>query len=123
MAKKKKGSSWAIWLPLIVGILVTPITIRMASILALSGTDGLAVLYPWVQIVKSQALKIPGEIAVPAAQWVMYLQFPIYGLLMSSILRGRRGFGMALFVAVIAHAFGLLAVFGLGFLQTTHIGF
>jgi hypothetical protein len=125
MTKKKGSSSFRImiWLPLVVGIVVTPIAIRSASVLALSGTDALAMLYPWVQVFKSQALRIPGEIALPAAQWAMYLQFPVYGLVMGWLMRRAYGFGAALLTVVLIHAIGIAALYGLGFLQGFHVGF
>jgi hypothetical protein len=83
--KKKSGGSWLLWVPLLTGIVVAPLAIRAAGVLALSGPRALALLFPFVEIVRNPLLRLPGA----AAQWVMYLQFPLYGLFMGVLLRSR----------------------------------
>lgn len=104
--RKKSGSSWATWIPLVLGVAMTPVALRAASILALSGAGGLMLLYPFVQIVQNPALHLPGAFADPLAQWIMYLQFPLYGLLMARIIKSK-GFWIALNVVVFLHAAGV----------------
>lgn len=103
--RHKNGSGWT-WIPFILAVAMTPVALRAASVLALSGTGGLLILFPFVQMVQNPALRIPGGFAGPVAQWIMYLQFPVYGLLMARILRAR-GFWIALNVIVVIHAAGI----------------
>jgi hypothetical protein len=121
-ARKKSSGSWLAWVPLLVGIAAIPVAFRAASILVLSGTDALTLLYPFVQIVKSPVLKVPGEIANPVAQWAMYLQFPVYGLLMTRLLR-TRSFLTAIGAAVFLHGAGILVAHLLAHAQNPYLNF
>ena len=117
MAKKRKSSASRLaWLPIVIGLAVTPMAIRAASVMALSGTGALTVFYPWVQIVRNPLLEVPGEIADLVGQWLMYLQFPLYGLLMTRIWYAKR-FSFALSVVFFLHAGGILLAFMLGLWQ------
>jgi hypothetical protein len=104
--RKKGGSSWAAWIPLIAGIAMTPVALRAASILALSGTAGLMLLYPFTQILQNPVLHAAGDFADPIAQWTMYLQFPLYGLLAARITKSK-GFWIAFNVVIAIHAAGI----------------
>jgi len=108
--KKKKASSagWMTWWPLLLGILVTPLTVRAAGVMALAGPDALRVLYPWVQLVQSHILGFPTEIAGTLSQAMMYLQFPLYGLLMALVLRAK-GLLPAILTTAVAH-FGAVGI-------------
>ncbi|HLH34058.1 MAG TPA: hypothetical protein VKX41_05245 [Alloacidobacterium sp.] len=108
--KKKKAASagWLTWWPLVLGIAVTPLTVRAAGVMALAGPDALRMLYPWVQLVQTHLLGFPAEIASTLSQGMMYLQFPLYGLLMALILRAK-GLVPALLVTAIAH-FGAVGI-------------
>lgn len=118
--RKKGGASWAAWIPLVVGVAMTPVALRAASVLALSGTGGPMLLYPFVQIVQNSTLRFPGELAAPLAQWIMYLQFPVYGLLMALILRSK-GFWIALNVVVFLHAAGVGLAYLLAHFQNPYL--
>src|ERR1700751_4014847 len=74
--KKKKAASagWITWWPLLLGILVTPLAVRAAAVMALAGPDALRLLYPWVQLVQNHIFTV--EIAGTLSQAMMYLQFP-----------------------------------------------
>ena len=109
--RRKSGSGWAAWIPFLLALAMTPVTLRAASILALSGGGGLLLLFPFVQIVQNPILRISEVFSAPVAQWVMYLQFPVYGLLMARIIRSN-GFWIALNVIVLIHGAGI----GLGYL-------
>jgi hypothetical protein len=93
---------------LLLGIAVTPLTVRAAGVMALAGPDALRTLYPYVLLLQNHALGLPGELAATLSQWMMYLQFPLYGLLMTFVLRSK-GFVAALIAAAVAH-FGAVAV-------------
>ena len=118
--RKKGGSSWVAWIPLVLGIAMTPVALRAASILALSGTGGLMLLYPFVEIVQNPVLHFPGAFADPVAQWIMYLQFPLYGLLMTRIIKSK-GFWIGLNVVVGLHAAGIGLAYLLAHFQNPYL--
>lgn len=107
MAKSKRdpltGLQWSV---VILSILLTPVAIHAASVLSLSGSSGLTLLYPFVQIVKSPGMNVPADIANTAAQWIMYLQFPLYGVLAAKLMRPL-GTAIALGVAAALHCVGI----------------
>lgn len=109
--RRKSGPGWAAWIPFLLALAMTPAALRAASVLALSGGGGLLLLFPFVQIVQNPILRISEVFSAPVAQWVMYLQFPVYGLLMARIIRSN-GFWIALNVIVLIHGAGI----GLGYL-------
>jgi hypothetical protein len=76
--------------------------------MALAGPDALRMLYPWVQLVQSHILGFPADVANVLSQGMMYLQFPLYGFLMSLVLRAR-GFVSALVTTAIVH-FGAVGI-------------
>lgn len=120
MANKETNSSWLIGVPLLAGIVAAPIALHAAGILALSGPNALTVLYPFVEIASSSVLRLPTEIANSMAQWVMYLQFPLYGLLMTQLMRSRSiltAIGGILFL----HGAGILAAYLLVHLQNPYL--
>jgi hypothetical protein len=108
---KKNRDRWY-WWPLLLGIAATPVAVRTAEILPLTGPAGLTklhLLYPYVMLLKEHALglsEVPGEIA---ARIMLYLQFPLYGLFASLAIR-RRSWRTALAYVAVAHlaGFGLL---------------
>jgi hypothetical protein len=108
--KSKKSPGWlALWWPLLLGIAVTPLTIHAASIMALAGPSALTSLYPWVVLVQNPLWDIHSRLPEQVAQWLMYIQFPIYGLLMSVRLR-TRPLSIAFGLALVLHIIGILAV-------------
>jgi hypothetical protein len=113
MARQNKFSLGTL-LPLVVGILVTPPALHFASVLALSGLEALTMLYPWVSVVKSPVLRMGLDTSIP--QGIMYLQFPLYGLIMTWISRSKP-FGVALLVVVFIHAAGIGLAGLLSYLQ------
>ena len=120
--RKKGGSSWAAWIPFVLGIAATSVALRAASVLALSGAGGLILLYPFVQIVQNPVLRFSEVISAPVAQWIMYLQFPVYGLLMARIIRSK-GFWIALNVVVFFHAAGIGLAYLLLYFQNPYLRF
>lgn len=104
--RRKGGSGWAPWIPCVLGIAMTPVALRAASILALSGTAGLTLLYPFVQIVQNSVLHGANGLADPLAQLIMYLQFPVYGFIMARTIRSK-GFWVALNVVIAIHGAGI----------------
>jgi len=109
--RRRKSGSGRAWIPFVLAVAMTPVALRAASVLALSGGGGLLLLFPFVQIVQNPVLRFSEVISAPVAQWIMYLQFPVYGLLMARIIRSK-GFWIALNVIVLIHGAGI----GLGYL-------
>jgi hypothetical protein len=106
--KKSASAGWLTWWPLLLGIAVTPLTVRAAGVMALAGPDALRTLYPYVLLLENHALGLPGELAGDLSQWMMYLQFPLYGLLMTLVLRAK-GLLTAVITTAVVH-FGAVAV-------------
>lgn len=106
--KRAKSAGWITWWPLLLGILVTPLTVRAAVVMALAGPDALRLLYPYVQLVQNPLLAFPTEVASTLSQAMMYLQFPFYGLLAALILRAK-GLLPALITIAVVH-FGAVGI-------------
>ncbi|HUY81297.1 MAG TPA: hypothetical protein VMU92_06205 [Acidobacteriaceae bacterium] len=107
MAKKKSnGSGFLAWMPFVLGILVTPLVLWAASVMALSGSDALTILFPWAQVFRASVLQLPSDVAASTSQLMMYLQFPIYGLVI--VWQRRRGSVVSLGAAVFLHALGMV---------------
>ncbi len=82
--------------------------VRAASVLALSGPSALRLLYPYVVLVQEHAHGFASNQEETLAQWVMYGQFPAYGLLWMLGRRLNPSSG-GLLAAVVAHCGGLAA--------------
>ena len=107
-AKKKssRGGWQSLW-PLGVCLLLTPVAVHAASILALEGPRPFALLFPWVEVVRSPALHLSADIMGKLSQWMLYLQFPLYGLLMTLTFRADKHL-RAFIIALVAHFGGLV---------------
>jgi hypothetical protein len=110
--RKKKKHALLIWWPLLVGIIVTPFATHAADILALKGPSALRMLYPYVLLVKEPLFHLAADMANTLSQGMMYAQFPLYGLLMSLLLRSK-SVGFALAAVAIVHIAGILALLSL----------
>ena len=78
--RKKQSSGWLAWWPLILGIVVTPFAVKAATLMALTGPDGLRLLYPWMLLPKLRLFGLSDAVSDVISQVMMYLQFPLYGL-------------------------------------------
>ncbi len=106
--KAKRGRGWVIWLPLVVGIAITFVTVKTAEILPLMGTDGLfrlRLLYPYVLLLKQPQLGLSEQSSNSWSQIMLYAQFPLYGLYASLAMRWKPWWKVLLQVGVI-HLFG-----------------
>ncbi|HLJ79611.1 MAG TPA: hypothetical protein VKT75_19495 [Acidobacteriaceae bacterium] len=118
--RKKRASrtGWGGWkalVPFLVCCALTPFAVQAASILALEGPKAFALLYPWVEVVRSPALHVAPASLETVSQWIMYLQFPVYGLLMALTFRAGR-YLRAFTVGLLAHFSGLLLVVVLAYM-------
>ena len=110
-SRKKRTSGWLAWWPLILGIAVTPFAVKAATLMALTGPDGLRLLYPWMLIPKLHLLGLSDSVSNGISQAMMYLQFPLYGLVAMPIHRSKGATTTILLLALLhLLAVGLLFV-------------
>ena len=107
--KKKSKSALAIWWPLLLAIVATPFAVRAAGIFALEGPSALRMLYPYVLLIKEPLFHLPADTANTISQGMIYAQFPLYGLIMSLMLRAKSP-GFAFTVIAVIHIAGILAL-------------
>lgn len=105
--RKKSKPGWIVWVPVLVGAAVTPLARRAAGVLAMEGPGALQMLYPYVALLKLHALGLPEDLGSTLSQWMMWLQFPLYGLFMSLALRGW-GLARSLIATVVLHVLPLV---------------
>lgn len=119
--KKRSGgksagrAGWVRFWPLAVCLAIMPFAVHAADILALEGPKAFALVYPWVEVVRSPALHVPAEWLDGLSQWIIYLQYPCYGVLMTLTFRADKHL-RALIVGLMAHFSGLLAVVVLAYM-------
>ena len=114
-ATRAGSGGWKALIPLLVCCALAPFAVQAASILALEGPKAFALLYPWVEVVRSPALHVAPAKLETLSQWIMYLQFPVYGLLMTLASRGGR-YLRSFIVGLVAHFSGLFLVVLLAYL-------
>jgi hypothetical protein len=109
--RKKQSYTWVSWWPLVLGIAVTPLALKAATLMALAGPDGLRLLYPWTLIPQLHFLGLSDSLANNLSQTMMYLQFPLYGVFAILVHRWK-GSGSALLQLTLLHllAVGLIFV-------------
>ncbi len=109
--RKRHTSGWLAWWPVILGIAVTPFAVKAATLMALTGPDGLRLLYPWMLIPKLHLLGLSDSLGNGISQAMMYLQFPVYGIIAMLIHRSK-GPVAAIWQVALIHllAVGLLFV-------------
>ncbi len=110
-SRKKQTSGLVAWWPLIVGVAVTPFAVKAATLMALTGPDGLRLLYPWMLIPKLHFLGLSDSLGNVISQAMMYLQFPLYGLIAMLIHRSKGTLSVIVQLALVhLLAVGLLFV-------------
>ncbi|HUB17434.1 MAG TPA: hypothetical protein VL990_02285 [Acidobacteriaceae bacterium] len=120
--RKKRGARktlargwWKAFWPVLIGIIITPFTVRLAGILALEGPKAFALLYPWFDVLRSRVLHSPADLVGHSYEYMLYLQFPLYGLLMTFTFRAGRHL-RAIIIGLLAHFTGLLLVIVLAYI-------
>ena len=108
-SRKKQTTGWTEWWPVLVGIAVTPFAVKAATLMTLTGPDGLRLLYPWTLVPKLHLLGLPDSVGDTISQAMMYLQFPLYGLFAMLVHRAKSA-GAAIWQLALLHfvAVGLL---------------
>jgi hypothetical protein len=118
--KRSRGKSasragWVRFWPLVLCLAIMPFAVRAAGILALEGPKAFALVYPWVEVVRSPALHVPAAWLDGLSQWIIYLQYPCYGVLMTVTFRADKHL-RAFIIGLVAHFTGLLAVVVLAYM-------
>jgi hypothetical protein len=111
---KASGASWKLWLPLAAGLIAAWFAVRYAEILPLLGPGGLfrlRLIAPLAMLAHQPQLGIPEATADTVAQALMYVQFPLYGLILGLTWRAA-GFLRAALVLLMVHglAFGAVMI-------------
>jgi len=78
--------------------------------MALAGPSALTTLYPWVLVLKSPVLGLANVLGENLSQLLMYIQFPLYGVLMALILRAK-SLWVAIGVVAATHFAAVAAVY------------
>jgi hypothetical protein len=109
-SRKKQTSSWTAWWPIIAGIAVTPFAVKAATLMALTGPEGLRLLDPWMLIPKQRFLGLSDSLGDTLSQAMMYLQFPLYGVFAMLVHRWK-GAGAAVLQLTLLHLLAVGLVF------------
>ena len=90
---------------------MTPFAVKAATLMALTGPDGLRLLYPWMLIPKLHFLGLSDSLGNGISQVMMYLQFPLYGLVAMLIHRAK-GAVQAILALALIHLLAVGLLFG-----------
>jgi hypothetical protein len=104
--RNQKAAGIVDWWPLVAGIAITPLALRAADYFALTGPAALEALYPYALLMRRHELPLSYSMREQLAHLVMYLQFPLYGLLLMLTMRVR-SFGSAFIQVLLIHIFGV----------------
>jgi hypothetical protein len=104
--KQKSPPFWIQFWPLLLGIVITPFAVRGASVLALNGPSALRMLYPYVVLAQGHSEHFASSQEEIISQWVMYGQFPLYGIVWMLAQRMARAAGGPLSVLLL-HCLGV----------------
>ncbi len=106
---KRKQPGLVFWWPLALALIAAPFAVRAASVLALTGPGALRALFPFVALWQAHA---PGTFAPEQrealAAWMLWAQFPVYGLVLSLFARKRK-LGLGFAAVVLLHGAALAA--------------
>jgi hypothetical protein len=108
--KRKKASQpmAPIWLPLVVGVIITLVAVKTAEILPLMGPGGLfklQLLYPYALLLKLPQLGLSEQTSELWSQVMLYAQWTLYGLYVTVMMR-RKTLGYALMQIAVIHLLG-----------------
>jgi hypothetical protein len=114
--RKSRGRTplaWGIvWALVLAGIVAAYFTVRYAEVVPLLGANGLfrlRLIAPLAMLAHQPQLGIADASADTIAQILMYVQFPLYGLLLGILWRAI-GFLRAVSTVVLIHALAIAAV-------------
>jgi hypothetical protein len=90
--RKTSRAGWMAWWPLLAGIAITLAAVKTAEILPLMGPGGLLrlqLLYPFAMLLKQPQLGLPEQTSDSWSQIMLYVQYPLYGLIWSDLVNRR----------------------------------
>jgi hypothetical protein len=94
--EQTRAVSWLRWLPIAAGIAIAAVAPQIHALAALWDPWGLRVIFPFVQLTGLHEMGMSDELTRTVPQLMLYLQFPLEGLLVAANLRR----GMRLSAAV-----------------------
>jgi hypothetical protein len=103
-AGKGKASGWPSWYPLAVGILLGFLAPVLYSLVVLWAPWGPRIVFPLVQIVGLREIGMSDELTRTLPQLMLYLQFPLEGILVASNMRRGKGIAMSIVPIPALHA-------------------
>lgn len=98
-AKEKQpalATNWINWAPLAAGIVLGFLSPQLHSLASLWDPWGLRIVFPFVQVLGLREIGIGDELNRSLPQLMLYLQFPLEGLLVAMNLRQGRSLAMAI---------------------------
>jgi hypothetical protein len=93
--KEAHSFSWVPWIPIAAGIALASIAPQLHAFAAHWNPWGLRILFPFVQITALHEIGMSDELTRTLPQLMLYLQFPLEGLLVASNLRRGMRFSAA----------------------------
>jgi hypothetical protein len=108
--KRKKNSQTTVpvWLPPLVGVVITLLAVKTAEILPLMGPGGLLklqLLYPYALLLKLPQLGLSESTSELWSQVMLYAQWTFYGIYVAVMMR-RKTLGLALMQVAVLHLLG-----------------
>jgi hypothetical protein len=99
------------WWPFLVGIFFTPGAVDAMNVTSLTSPTGAHAMAPWAFLVQSSFVPLPPTAQYHLVQFVLYGQFPAYGLLVM-ILQSKYSLLMCLAIVLFLHflGYGLLTL-------------
>jgi hypothetical protein len=94
--RQAKGAGQSRWAPVAVGIALGSLAPAIYALAALWDPWGLRIVFPFVRLVGLREFGISHELARTLPQLMLYLQFPLEGLLVASNLRRGMKLGAAM---------------------------
>ena len=104
---------WQTLGPLLLATVLTPIAVRAASILALSGPSGLRLLYPWVLLLETPILRLPAPRVESISEWTMWLMLPVYALIII-VMKRTSTLMSGIILVLLVHGLAVLAAVATG---------
>jgi hypothetical protein len=104
--KKKREQNWVNSWPILVGILLAFICPMLKDVLEVVKPWGMWIVFPFVELMARPELHMGDDFRQMAPQAMLFLQFPLEGLVAKKFLRGRVTVGGVLGQVLFYHFLG-----------------